>query len=266
MYLADYHLHSKYSFDGQEELTDICEEAIKKGLDEIAITDHYDFFTDKAFNRPPDCNKLYREIAQVQKKYEGKLIIRAGIEAGQPQASPKEYQGFLEKYPLDFIIGSIHNLEDAYDVGDYDFTKVDIKELFPKYLKELMKMAREYSFDVCGHITYPLRYVANQFGQYPDVSHYEEQVRELFSCLIQEGKGIEVNASGLFQPMQCTMPDMEMVKWYRECGGEILTIGCDAHRLMHIGYEVKRVQKMVKEAGFTHITTFEKRKPVFHRI
>ncbi|MEI3374940.1 MAG: PHP domain-containing protein [Coprococcus catus] len=45
MYLADYHMHSKYSFDGSEELDTICQTAIRRGLSEIAITDHMDIYT-----------------------------------------------------------------------------------------------------------------------------------------------------------------------------------------------------------------------------
>lgn len=266
MFLADYHIHSKYSFDGHEEIAAICEEAILRGMQEIAITDHYDFFTDQSYRRPPDCAGLFDEIARNQERYRDRLIVRAGIEIGQPQAAPAEYEQFLADYPLDFIIGSIHNLEDAYDVGEYDFRKVQIKELYPVYLEALMKMTAEHDFDVCGHITYPMRYVSEQFGEYPDTSAYLEQIRELYRSLIERGKGIEVNASGFFQRMQCAMPDLALVKLYRECGGEIITVGCDAHYLKHVGCSIKLGQNLLKEAGFSYVTTFAQRKPAFHKI
>ena len=266
MYLADYHMHSKYSFDGHEEIFDICEEAIRKGLKEIAITDHYDMFRDKKYSRKLDLESLCEEIEKAKEIYSDKLIVRLGVEIGQPQASPEEYQSFLSKYNMDFIIGSIHNLEDALDVGEYDFSQVDICKVYEKYLEYLMELATYYDFDVMGHITYPMRYVCEQLGIYPDMNHFKEPIEALYKILISKGKGIEVNTSGFFQRIGRPMPDLELVKLYKQCGGEIITIGCDGHRLKYIGCAVQEGLEVVKAAGFKTITTFEQRKPIFKTI
>lgn len=266
MYLADYHMHSKYSFDGHEEIHVLCEEAIRKGLKEIAITDHYDMFQDKKYSRELDLVNLYKDIARAKETYKDRLIVRAGIEVGQPQASPDEYRNFLANYELDFIIGSVHNLEDALDVGEYDFSKMDICKVYERYLDYLIELATSYDFDVMGHITYPMRYAYNQLGSYPDMDLFKERVEALYKLLIHRGKGIEVNASGFFQPMKRSMPDLELVKLYKACGGEIITVGCDGHYLQHIGCAVKEGLEVIKAAGFKTITTFEKRKPIFKNI
>lgn len=266
MYLVDYHTHSKYSYDGQEDIDSMCQEAIQKGLHEIAITDHYDMFKDKKYAHAVDFENLYRDIGIAKAKYEGKLTVRAGIELGQPQVCPDESKRFLEKYELDFIIGSIHNLEDAFDIGEYDFLKKDIRLLWPEYLDALIEMATYYDFDVMGHLTYPMRYVCAQIGIYPNIDLHIERIKHLYQVLIESEKGIEINASGFFQPINRSMPDLELVKLYKTCGGEIITIGCDAHRLEHIGLATKQGLKVAKEAGFKYITTYEKRNPKFRNI
>lgn len=266
MYLVDYHMHSKYSFDGHETINDICEEAIRKGLKEIAITDHYDMFRDKRYSRNLDITNLYADIAKAKEIYKDKLIVRAGVEVGQPQASPEEYKDFLSNYNLDFIIGSIHNLEDALDVGEYDFSTIDIYNVYEIYLESLIELAKDYDFDVMGHITYPMRYVCEQLGIYPDMNRFKEPIEALYKILISRGKGIEVNASGFFQRIGMSMPDLDLVKFYKACGGEIITVGCDAHRLKYIGLSTAKGLEVIRAAGFKSITTFDQRKPIFKCI
>lgn len=266
MYLADYHMHSKYSFDGHEEIMDICEEAVRRGLDEIAITDHYDMFKDKQYERYINLDQLYKDIARAKETYKGRLIVKSGIELGQPHIALKESQDFLAKYDLDFVIGSVHNLEDALDVGEYDFRVKDINMLYLTYLESLIEMTMQCDFDVVGHITYPMRYLYEQLKVYPDMTLFRESIKKLYKLLIESGRGIEVNASGFFQAIGTSMPDLDLVKLYKECGGEIITVGCDAHYLRHVGCAVKLGLEVVKDAGFKYITTYENRKPQFKRI
>ena len=266
MYLVDYHMHSKYSFDGHEEIMDICEEAVKRGLKEIAITDHYYMFEDKKYARSLKYEQIYADIERAKKAYEGRLIVRKGVELGQPHKSLRESQEFLATYDLDFVIGSVHNLEDALDVGEYDFRIKDIHTLYLSYLDSLIEMAIKCDFDVMGHITYPMRYIYEQLHIYPNMNLFKEPIEKLYKILIETGRGIEVNASGFFQAIGRPMPDLDLVKLYKQCGGEIITVGCDAHYLKHIGCAVKIGLDVVKSAGFNYITTYEHRCPQFKRI
>ena len=57
-----------------------------------------------------------------------------------------------------------------------------------------------------------------------------------------------------------------MLKLYRECGGEILTIGSDAHRVGQVGAGFADAAALLKHLGFKHYATYQKRKPVFHPL
>lgn len=266
MYLVDYHMHSKYSFDGHEDIMAMCEQAITKGLKEIAITDHYDLFEDEKYSRDLDYEKINEDIEVARKVYEGKLLIRKGVELGQPHKALKQSQDFLDKYDLDFVIGSVHNLEDALDIGEYDFRLKDIELLYFDYLHSLMEMTKKCDFDVMGHITYPMRYLYEQLRIYPNMNVFKESIEKLYKLLIEKGRGIEVNASGFFQTLGRPMPDFDLVKLYKQCGGEIITVGCDAHHLSHIGCAVEMGLEVIKSAGFNYVTTYEHRCPQFKRI
>ncbi len=41
-----------------------------------------------------------------------------------------------------------------------------------------------------------------------------------------------------------------LLKLYRECGGEIITIGSDAHKAEYIGFYQKEAHEMLETAGF----------------
>lgn len=43
MYLSDYHTHSRLSFDAHAPLSELAEAAADAGLDELCVTDHFDF-------------------------------------------------------------------------------------------------------------------------------------------------------------------------------------------------------------------------------
>ncbi|MDD3367457.1 MAG: histidinol-phosphatase HisJ family protein [Lachnospiraceae bacterium] len=265
MYLTDFHLHSKYSFDGKEELRTICDQAIAQGMQEIAITDHMDIYSGKPYTCILDAKSLYQELREVKESYRGRLKVMVGAEVGQPQINPEEAEKFMAEYPLDFVIGSVHNVENDADLYYFDFAKMDCNKIYDHYLDWLLELADGYDFDVMGHITYPIRYML-QRGQKVDMKLFDEKIRDLYQRLISNGKGIELNVSGLYRPGKFAMPTLELLKLYKECGGEILTIGSDAHEKQYVGAPIREGMEIVKAAGFTHINTFSERKPVFHTI
>lgn len=53
---------------------------------------------------------------------------------------------------------------------------------------------------------------------------------------------------------------------YKELGGEILTIGSDSHAPGQLGFNIAQSQEMLKDLGFEYFCTFEKMKPIFHKL
>lgn len=256
MYLADYHIHTHHSFDSEAEMEKICENALERGMDEIALTDHLDFAAGKSFYEILDCEKWYAELLSVKEKYAGKLIVKLGIEVGTPQYNPKEFASFHQKYPLDFIIGSVHNMPDHTDIGDYSFYKIDYKRIYEKYHMLLMELAKNYEYDVLGHLTYPSRYIEKQLGIDVDVHAYTDFYTALFQVLIERGKGIEMNTSGIARGGRTIMPPLWLIRFYRECGGEIITIGTDSHVADQVGTTVELARTLLKEAGFRYYAVY----------
>lgn len=262
MYLTDYHLHTQRSPDGFEPIEAMCERAIQMGISEIAITDHVDFVSHDVYTVECDPAHSHEDITRAQQQFADRLKVRRGVEIGQPQANPKDYHRYMDAYSHDFIIGSIHNLKNDADVYYFNYRELDCEKVYDEYVQQMLELARDYDFDVMGHLTYPLRYMYRD-GKTVDLSHWEGEFRQLFRQLIESGRGIEVNTSGLRQEIGQTLPPLSLVKLYRQCGGEIITIGSDAHMKKDLGFGIRAAQDLLKEAGFTHLTVFEQRKPQF---
>lgn len=266
MFLTDDHLHTSFSPDGRAKASEVCEAALKRGLSELTVTDHMDIYSDRPYTESIDCPKWFDKMQEIREYYGQRLLVHIGIELGQPQCNPGEAKAFLDKYPLDFIIGSVHNMENDIDVYYYDFHKVDYREVYARYLRWLKDMAEDFDFDIMGHVTYPSRYIFNQTGIVVDAMEFREQFEELFKLLIQKGRGIELNLSGLARGQGGIMPDEGLLRLYRACGGELITLGSDSHVADQVGSVAAQGQEILKALGFKYFNYFEERKPKFVKL
>ena len=141
-------------------------------------------------------------------------------------------------------------------------TAAEAQEALGDYLEEALALAKQGGFTVMGHLTLPLRYFNEMRGFHTSFDPYEEQIREILKTLIENGRGIELNCNRGNQPL----PDGKWLKIYRELGGEVITLGTDAHSTQHVGCSVRERQALLKSCGFTRFCTFEKQKPIWHAL
>jgi len=264
--MFDCHLHSSFSSDSTMDTEIACETSIKLGLEGIAFTDHYDYdypgFEDE-FNI--DFEQYSKKLEFLRTKYFEHLKILKGIEVGyQPHAIEKTNQ-IVNSLDFDFVIGSVHIIDgfDPYENDDF-FRGKSKHEAYIRYLEEIYASVSEFNnFDVIGHIGYIRRY-----GHYNDRSlrycDYNDLLEMIFKKVIQNGKGIEINSSGFkSELLNSPMPDFDLIKRYKELGGEIICVGSDAHAPEHIALNFGCIYDRLKEMGFRYTTHFENRVAVF---
>ena len=166
--LFDYHLHTNFSADCKMTMGELCQSAVNKNLDEIAITDHHDIdYQDDTMEFLLRKNEYLDEIEKYQEKYDGKLVIKKGIEMGLQPHILKESNQFL-KDDFDFIICSFHTADrkDLYN-GDF-FKKYDQWQAYIKYLESILEVVRNFdNFSVIGHLDLVRRY--DYYGSTPDL-------------------------------------------------------------------------------------------------
>ena len=269
MYLADYHTHTKFSPDAHDPMTDMARAAIRAGLDEICFTDHVEpmEWQSTELRKPYNWPALTEDFAAAQAAVGQQIQLRLGMELGDAQWAPEHVAKLLEGAPeFDFIIGSIHLLSRKYGGADlYDYmpaTAAEAQEALGDYLEEALALAKLGGFTVMGHLTLPLRYLNGMRGLSVTFVPYEDQIRAVLKTLIENGRGIELNCNRGDMPL----PDEKWLKIYRELGGELITLGTDAHSTQHVGCSIRERQELLRACGFTRFCTFEKQKPIWHNL
>lgn len=265
-YRYDYHIHTIHSGDGKSTLFEVCESAINKGLKEIAITEHFEpISTDKEykFYKPLVCRD---EINEANEIYKGKLKIKMGIELGQPHLFLESSNSILKATALDYVIGSAHKLPGDTDVSQLDYNRISSQDACELYINQITQLVNTADFDCVGHLDLIKRYSTSTYKRRITLMDQYELLKEVLKLIISKGKGIEINTSGLRQAPRETMPGLDVLKLYSDLGGEILTIGSDAHRYVDVGEGIDTAIENAKEAGFKHLTIFKDRKPEWINI
>ncbi len=262
----DYHVHSNFSTDCSIAMEEMVKSAMDAGLKELAFTDHYDQdYKDATISFELDIESYCKEIDRLKEKYLSKIKIKKGIELGVQPHILKDLSNLVSKYDFDFVIASMHTCDQKdLHVGDFFRDKTPM-ESYKKYYEELYFCEKNFEeFNVIGHLDLPKRYSNHTPPQKPEL--FFDILEELFKNLIDQGKGIEVNTSGLRSSCKESLPSKEVLKLYKSLGGEILTLGSDCHYSEHLGYQFPEIYEMLKNIGFRYITTFENQKPTFIKI
>ncbi|HDQ73744.1 MAG TPA: histidinol-phosphatase HisJ family protein [Chloroflexi bacterium] len=266
--LADYHVHTRFSMDSEADLVAICEAAVAKGLDEIAFTDHVDFGpVDPPTSFLPSTGYL-TTIETCRARWGTRLTIRAGAEIGEPHLFPEKAARILSHGDFDFFIGSAHygvsldpssGIEGLQPTWHSTYFEQPLDQAYEAYFQQILALAKTGDFDVLGHVDL-IKRDAREFGHpYDGPEPYADLIRAALRAVVERGKGIEINTSPLArgQPEPC--PSLDILRWYRELGGEILTLGSDAHRPEAVGTYFDVALEMARAAGFTRLARFERR-------
>lgn len=277
MIQADMHMHTWFSTDSEACPRDMADEAVRKGLKTICFTDHFDK-DDLEWGEEGifDVDAYFVEMQKLQEEYAGKLNIRIGIELGLRAYLKDYYEELTKKYPFDFVIGSVHNVPYKKDAeGNILYTDPAAEKLFTDRTdKEAYRLMMETTlenvrtsdcFQTLGHLDYVVRYGKSREKEY-SYTDYADIIDEILKLLIEKEKGLEVNSAGLKYGLPFAHPHPDVLKRYHELGGEIITIGADAHKPEHIAYDFAKAEEILKSCGFKYYTEFFEQKPVFKQL
>ena len=275
--LADYHVHTEFSDDSTYPMEAVVKDAISLGLDEICITDHVDYGIKVDWDSGQEI--LYRhgeplanvdypryaaEIKRMRELYGGQLTVKMGMEFGIQVHTIPQFETLFRRYPFDFIILSIHQVEDK-EFWTQDFQNGRTQQEYnERYYEEMLYVVRAYkNYSVLGHMDMIKRY--DKAGIYPF-----EQVRpviaEILKTVIADGKGIELNTSSHRYGLTDSMPSAALLRLYKDLGGSIVTIGTDSHSPAHLGTYLEEAKAQLRALGFRRFCTYEGMEPRFHPL
>lgn len=265
--MKDFHVHTTLSHDGKSTISEYIKAAIEKGVDEITLTEHYDIYEGvKSDLKTIDIDNYYKEYL----KYKDNPYIRLnfGIEIGlQPDIYDK-VKNVVDSYDFDFIIGSSHitNKKDMSKDASF-FDGLSRHDAYMIYFEEVLQNILIYKdeFDVYGHIDYVVRYGGYQEKEI-NYEEFSDILDKILLALINSGKGIEINTSGVRYNLPDMHPNKNIIKRYKELGGKIITIGSDAHNEKDLADNFEMAYDILRECGFDEYTVFHKRKPMFIKL
>lgn len=265
---CDAHVHTTFSTDGDAAVEDVIEAAVQKGLEAVCVTDHLDldfpFYEDLGkhaflFN----IEEYVQKLDSLRGEHAGRLKVRTGIELGLQPHLADACRRLTKKHPFDFVIGSVHLVDGKDPYYRESFGEIGDEELYRAAFEATLENVKAVdSFDVLGHVDYVVRYGKGQERGYSYLQ-YAEILDEILKTVIARGKGIELNTAGLRYGLGFCNPHPDVLRRYRELGGEIVTVGSDAHKVEHVAWEFERAAEILLACGFRHYTEFEARKPNF---
>jgi histidinol-phosphatase (PHP family) len=205
-------------------------------------------------------------FAELREKYHGQIKLLFGVELGTALDLLPELNHYIKSYDFDFVIASSHlaNGKDPY-LPEFFAGRSD-KEAFCEYFEAIRDNLLKFNdFDVYGHLDYAVRHGRNKDRDYI-FADFRDIFEEILTALVNNGKGIEVNTAALRYGMKSPHPCPEVIKRYRELGGEIITIGSDAHKAADIAADFDFAAEVLKDCGFKYYTVFEGRKAEFVKL
>ena len=266
MNITDHHVHTEFSGDCSTPMEVIINRAAELGSKEVMFTDHVDFdYPSKDIYFEVDYKKYIKVLEKLRVQYK-EMDILMGIEVGYQPGLNERINQLLNSYEFDFVICSIHAWNGAeLDKGDL-FKGKSQEEGYRAYFESLKYTIENFdNFDVVGHLDFINRYgdFENKTIRYED---YKNILDEILSMIINKGKGIELNTSGLRYELNSMHPSRKILRRYLELGGKIITVGSDAHVLKDLCADFDKAIVELKEIGFKEITTFKNRKRNFIKI
>lgn len=282
--MLDYHVHSAYSDDSDYPMEAVVQDAIRRGIRELCFTDHVDYGVKRDWDDPRgieyrrgdigepvqvananvDYPRYVSELRTLQQKYRSEITLRLGLEFGMQVHTIPAYERLFTRYPFDFIIMSLHQIDDQeFWTQDYQRGKSQ-QEYNEGFYRETLRVIRRYkNYSVIGHLDSIVRYDLQ--GIYP----FEKRkllLSEILKTVIRDGKGIEVNTSSHRYGLPDLTPSRDILHLYRSLGGELLTIGSDSHKPAHLGAYLRETLEELWEMGYRRVYGFERMRPVSHEI
>ena len=267
---ADFHMHADFSGDSSAPMEQMIRQSISLGLSHICMTEHYDpdyvYLPGEEGMFELNTDSYLYELIKLRKKYENEISVGFGVELGLQPHLKRQLAVYSKSHDFDFIIGSSHicNRKDPYYPAFFEGRSED--EAHHEYFVSILECLKSLPyFDVYGHLDYVVRYGPTKNACYTYAKH-ADVFDQILTHLIENGKGIELNTGGFRNDLGQPNPCIDILQRYHELGGEIITVGSDAHAPKDIASDFDRACDILKACGFRYYCIFQSRMPEYFKL
>ena len=274
MIRADIHTHTSFSTDCKTPMENLIKEAIARGLDTLCFTEHMDKDYPPAPNLDPalypefwlDTDAYREKYLEMKEKYAGKIRLLFGVEIGLQPHLVEWLSNYVNQYPFDFIIGSEHTTKGLDPYYPMYFEGRSEEEAYSGYFEEMYNLLNLFSdFDTLGHLDYVVRYGPNK-NKYYSYAKYSDLIDPILEFIIKKGIALEINTKGYTKELGEPNPCRDIIIRYKELGGELVTIGSDAHTAEDLCCDFKLVEELLLGCGIKYHAVFIGRKPEIYPL
>ncbi|MCL2884975.1 MAG: PHP domain-containing protein [Oscillospiraceae bacterium] len=246
MFVTDFHTHTCASPDSRTTLPQLLAAAEAAGVRELAVTDHAE-----GSDALQAASASYEAAAAFAAAYNGPVRLARGIELGQPLADEARSRAVLAAHAWDVVLLSQHDSPEGEDYYRINFNGRHLPTVMRAYLWELLRVIEWGHGHVLAHLTYPLRYM-------PPFDHagYGDELDAVLRAVAARGLALEINTGGLRSRRREINPAPEVVRRFFELGGELITVGSDAHRAADVGAHFEDGCAVARAAGFRYHAVF----------
>ena len=262
--VADMHTHSENSHDSSCKISDMRDAQAARGTSLFAVTDHFDTYSYENYDIFTPIKRAAEDAARLNSESTAGPTVLRGMEISEGFWYPEIYEKTKGLSDFDVIIGSVHCVRygshtAAYSQIDFSkFSEEEIKEYLAAYFNDVNALIELCDFDILAHITCPLRYIVGRYGMGVDLKEYSEQIESILRKIIRRKIALEVNTSS-YNTLGDWMPPRWVLERYRDMGGELITLGSDAHIPENASLHFEKAVSELLEIGFTHVYYYEHR-------
>lgn len=255
MLFADNHIHTLISGDSDQTIDTVCEDALKHGIERLCITEHADFEPGCFYYRRFDYDKIKSMADYARKKYPS-LVIKTGAEIDYQINYLPEIFDFVMAYDLDYLLGSVHKIGGIPVVSDAFYTDKREEEAYTEYFQTLREMVCTNMFNCVAHLDFIKRGANEYYGKFRP-EKYKDLICDVLKETIKRDMTLEINTNGFhWKSLNDFYPDMEIIRWYKDLGGENINFASDSHKIHHLGYKIQEMYDLIRELGFDKITVY----------
>ena len=250
--IFDSHIHTKFSADSKMLAAEVLDKAERLNLG-VVFTEHFDYGLEL------DGRKFEFNPAEYMNEYKNLrgAKVRLGVEVGLRKSARSANEKFISQADFDFVIGSIHLVDDLDIYYPEFYADKDKATAYRKYFEQMAQEIAIADFDALGHIDYICR-AAPYDNPEIDYATFKAQIDAVLKIVVERGKVLELNTRR-FDKSRAVEELIPVYKKYRELGGRFVTIGSDAHKVEAVGNYFERALAFVRELDLTPVTFCERK-------
>lgn len=263
----DLHTHHERCGHATGTIEDYIRSAIDAGVNAIGISDHSPYFAEEADRAQPgiamaksEFAHYVEEVLRLKRQYEDRIEVLLGVESDFFPDGLGEYRLIYEKYPFDYIIGSVHQTRGISIFNRNRWKHLDEDEKLAdklEYYRLILDSARSGMFQVLGHIDAMKGY----YPAFSDIRGADANIDAVLQAVAEHDIALEINTSGSTKYCGGWYPSDELLERALHYGADV-TFGSDAHVPSRVGDDWERVRDRLREIGFKRWVFYRQKEKV----